>query len=264
MSTLANADQARMRGMLDTLQQQDPDITNIVNYSKFVVAYLLQQDGPNPGWRKANIEGPVYLVRRNTLPRYKLMVKNQFNTSDLADSLHPDWELDCQKNYVFYKIEDSTERIRGLWFHDDAERQKIEASLEQTLEAIRSGQEDRQPENQSRIVGAGAHLQAQGKARQGQLDGPAVSPPMNNDNHMDHKGAPYPGIAVEQAQTLVAAGPLQQDALYSQFGLRHNTEQDGSQDSVTVTPASLRSALHALADDDQFIRMVMQKLSQSQ
>merc|ERR1719188_2621008 len=86
----AGTDQARLKGMLESLQQQDPDISNIVVYSKFVVAYLLQQDGPNPGWRKANIEGPVYLVRRRALPRYQLLVKNQFSNNDLLDDLHPD------------------------------------------------------------------------------------------------------------------------------------------------------------------------------
>merc|ERR1719386_296657 len=125
--------------MLEELQKQDFDIEHIVAYSKFVVVYLLQQDGPNPGWQKANIEGPVYLVRRQTAPRYQLLVKNQFSTNDLIDSLHPDWELDCQKNYVFYKVEDPSKRIRGLWFHDDAERQKIEQILQKTLEEIRSG-----------------------------------------------------------------------------------------------------------------------------
>merc|ERR1719162_2794882 len=118
---MANLELARYKGMLESLQQQDGDIDHIVVYSKFVVAYLLQQDGPNPGWRKANIEGPVYLVRRRQLPRYQLLVKNQFSTNDLLDPVHPDWELDCQKNYVFYKVQDGSKSIRGLWFHEDSE-----------------------------------------------------------------------------------------------------------------------------------------------
>jgi hypothetical protein len=125
------------RGLLETLQQHDYDIEAVIVHSKFVVAYVLQQDGPNPGWRKANIEGPVYLVRRRTSPKYQLFVKNEFSTNDRLDDLHPDWELDCQKNYVFYRIEDTSKPIRGLWFHDDAERQKLEAALEKTLDELR-------------------------------------------------------------------------------------------------------------------------------
>lgn len=132
----ANVD-SRFKWMLDSLQQMDPTIENIVVYSKFVVGYLLQQNGPNPGWRKANIEGPVYLLRRRQAPKYQLLIKNQCRAHDLLDNLHPDWELDCQKHYVFYKVEDCEQKIRGLWFHDDAERQRIETALENTLEEVR-------------------------------------------------------------------------------------------------------------------------------
>merc|ERR1719445_1380867 len=144
----AGTDQARLKGMLESLQQHDPDIDSIVVYSKFVVAYMLQQDGPNPGWRKANVEGPVYLVRRCQLPEYQMLVKNQFSTNDLLDDLHPDWELDCQKNYVFYKVEDPAKQIRGLWFHDDGERQRIEGILEKTLAEIRNAPPEPQVEPQ--------------------------------------------------------------------------------------------------------------------
>mmetsp|Transcript_49979 Transcript_49979/g.79081 ORF Transcript_49979/g.79081 Transcript_49979/m.79081 type:complete len:203 (-) Transcript_49979:69-677(-) len=124
-------------GLLEALQGRDPQITSIIAYSKFVVAYLLQQDGPSPGWRKANIEGPVYLVAKRDESR-QLLVQNQFSTNDLAETLHPEWELDCQKNYIFFKVEDPSKRIRGLWFHDDQERQKMESILEQTLTDIRN------------------------------------------------------------------------------------------------------------------------------
>lgn len=142
MAGSGGVENARYKVMLQSLQQHDPEIDHVVAYSKFVVVYLLHQDGPNPGWRKANIEGPVYLVRRRAVVgagRFQLLVKSQFSTNDLLDDVHPDWELDCQKNYVFYKIEDTSQRIRGLWFHDDSERTKIEASLEKVLEEIRRG-----------------------------------------------------------------------------------------------------------------------------
>mmetsp|Transcript_78504 Transcript_78504/g.208383 ORF Transcript_78504/g.208383 Transcript_78504/m.208383 type:complete len:202 (-) Transcript_78504:99-704(-) len=130
---------ADMSAHVKLLQQQDPDVEHIVVWSQFVVAYHLQQEPPNPGWRKANIEGPVFLVRRCSTPRYQLLVKNQMNNNnDLVDNLHPDWELDCQTNYVFYKVEDTTKKIRGLWFHQDSERQKVEAALEKVLTELRS------------------------------------------------------------------------------------------------------------------------------
>lgn len=222
---MGGIEQARFRGMLDTLQTHDPEIDNIVVYSKFVVAYLLQQDGPNPGWRKANIEGPVYLVRRRSSPRYQLLVKNQFSTNDLLDNLHPDWELDCQKNYVFYKVEDPTKRIRGLWFHDDMERQKLESALEKTLEEIRS-----QPSSEPQMEPQPLKAQA-----------PQV-PDMGNSS---------------------ADNNSLMESLYPQYGLTKPGD-NAPQERVTITMASLRAALHALVDDDAFLGMIMQKLKNSQ
>jgi len=208
---LADATQQDQFGnMVESLQQQDPEIDHIVVYSKFVVHYLLQQDGPNPGWRKANVEGPVYVVRRRSAPKYQLLVKNQFNTNDLVDNLHPDWELDCQTNYVFYKVDDPSKRIRGLWFHDDAERRKVETTLRQTLEELHN-----QP-------------------------GEPQAPPMTNP-----------------AQKASAAPP--DSAPPGMPPIDNNV----SSESVTITMASLRAALHALADDDQFLRTVMQKIKHS-
>lgn len=221
----SNLEQARYKGMLDSLQLQDPDITQIIVYSKFVVAYELQQDGPNPGWRKANIEGPVYIVRRRTAPRCKLLVKNQLHMNDLVDALHPDWELDCQKNYVFYKVEDPTKRIRGLWFHDDTERQKIEGTLEKTLEELRTT-----PSAEPQTEPMPAPAPAEPKA-------PA---------------AKEPEPAPQAARTVEPNYGMPYD---------HNAAQN---ETVTISMASLRTALHALADDQTFLKAVMEKLKSGQ
>jgi hypothetical protein len=210
--------EARQQEMLNTVRQIDSKITKIVEYSKFVVAYLLVQEGQNQGWQKANIEGPVYIVQRqpdNRSPsQYKLIVMNQQKPGqDLEDSLHPDWELDIQKNYVFYKIEDQSQQIRGLWFHDDAERTKIETVLEKTLGEIRS------PGNQ-----APAEPQTEPQPRK--------APPQHNSLQNSNQA--------------------------------YQREQGGASDQpVVVTKESLRTALHALADDDTFLRAVMQKLRQA-
>mmetsp|Transcript_74907 Transcript_74907/g.167822 ORF Transcript_74907/g.167822 Transcript_74907/m.167822 type:complete len:210 (-) Transcript_74907:138-767(-) len=205
--------------MLAQLQEQDPDALQITAHSRFVVAYELQQDCPNPGWRKANIEGPVYIVLRRTAPRFQLMVKNHLHMTNLVDGLHPDWELDCQKNYIFYKVPDLSKRIRGLWFPDDSERQKMEASIEATLQEIRVAPDEPQIEPVPVLV----PVPPQPKA--------AVPEPVPQPAAaaMPHRGAPV----AQQAQ-----------------------------DSVAVTANSMRGAIHSLADDDAFLKAVMQKLKE--
>jgi hypothetical protein len=214
-------DQNHFKAVLDALRQTDPDVESIVVYSAFVVAYLLQQDGANSGWRKANVNGPVYIIRRRVAPRYQLLVKNkdtaglQYGASDISDFLHPDWGLDCQKNYVFYKVEDPAKRIRGLWFNDDREREKVEEQLNRILEELRS-----QP--LAPIPSAPA-------------PGPASAPAAAMDNH----------FAMAQQRTVKPQGAP-------------------AQDRVVLNISSLRAAWHALADDEDFMRSIMQKLRDAQ
>lgn len=260
MANHAATEQKQQKAVLQNLQQTDPDINNVIVYSKFVVTYFLHQDGANQGWRKSNIEGPVYLVGRRTAPRYQLLVKNQFSTNDLLDSLHPEWEMDCQKNYVFYKVEDPSKCIRGLWFHDDQERQKIEAAVEQTLAEMRSRPQDQHA------------MEAPHEAAP-----PPGAPP------------PPPGVrnpAPPAATATSAAGAadfLAEEFTYASFEApqppRGGPPPAGPAPTapVTVPPvapggvqgpglqitrSSVRAALHALAEDGPFLDIIMAKLRQ--
>ena len=68
-----------------------------------------------------------------------------------TEKVHPDWELDCQKNYVFYQVMDTSKRIHGLWFHDDAERLRLEGILEKTMEEIRKNGSEPRSEPQPQV-----------------------------------------------------------------------------------------------------------------
>lgn len=286
MAGNGDVESARYKVMLQSLQQQDPEIDHVVAYSKFVVVYLLHQDGPNPGWRKAHIEGPVYLVRRRLgagRGRYQLLVKNQFSTKDLLDDVHPGWELDCQQNYVFCKIDDASQRIRGLWFHDDSERGKIEASLETVLEEIRRAPPDGLGLAGASSAGAAPGLGLQGMAR---AQGPVGAPgsqlqllggfpqgaqgrhPMPTDGSADALYAqfglvrPHGGEQFGPQGGALQGGALQQAWPQGGWGAAPAANQGPAQGTVMVTEASLRSALRSLADNDFFIQAISQKLQE--
>ena len=67
-----------------------------------------------------------------------------------TENVHPDWKLDCLKDYVFYKVMDTLKRFHGLWFHDNVKRVRFEGILERILEEIRrKGNEPRnEPQQQ--------------------------------------------------------------------------------------------------------------------
>merc|ERR1719491_330804 len=199
--------------MVESLQMQDPQISSLVAYCKFGVVYYLVPEGNGPSWQKADIEGPVYVVRRRSAPWYQLIVKNQFSTTDLMDYVNPSWELDCQNNYFFYKVEDLTKPIRGLWFHDDNERTKLEDIVGKILEDLR-----RNPN-------------AEPQPEAGEATRPSAQTNM----------APQPKAA-KAPHAQASRGPA----------------------GVTVTLASLRATMHQLADDPNFLSMILQKLAEMQ
>lgn len=210
-----SVEQARQRGMVESLQMQDPQISSLVAYCKFGVVYYLVLEGSGPSWQKADIEGPVYVVRRRSAPWYQLIVKNQFSTTDLMDYVSPSWELDCQKNYFFYKVEDLGKPIRGLWFHDDSERLKLEDIVGKILEDLR-----RNPN-------------AEPPPEAGEATRPTTQSNM-----------------VPQAKAAQAT--------------RAQAPRGPASVSVNVTLESLRATFHQLADDPNFLSMLMQKLKEMQ
>merc|ERR1719440_2650873 len=136
------------------MMQADNQLFALKSYVNFVVVYLLQNDGDAPGWRKAGIEGTLFIAERKSEPKWQLIIKNNSGTNDLVDNFHMDWELDIKTNYVFYRVEDTSKRIRGIWFHDDSERQKFGEEVTDLVNSLRP--EDYNKSAEAEVAGASA------------------------------------------------------------------------------------------------------------
>lgn len=138
LSLLCRGDaDGRMRRLnVAALQVKDPLIEHVLAYCEYTVAYFLNDSGPSRYWEKADIQGPVYLVRRRGIPRYQLLVSDINGSGEILDTLHTEWDLDPQVNYLFYKTQHPSDHIRGLWFHNDLHRQEFTDAIESAKEAI--------------------------------------------------------------------------------------------------------------------------------
>lgn len=166
--------------MLDGLQAIDPEIDTKIAYSKHVVSYVLSQEGGTASWKKADIQGTGYLVRRKTEPKYRLFVKSELSSGDLLDTPHPLWELDCKPNYIFYKTEDPSKPIKGLWFNDDSERMKFEEMIQGFIDEMRSAAGmDAAPTSQpvEQAKKAAEHDEVKAQLNTMGLSGPTKGPP---------------------------------------------------------------------------------------
>jgi hypothetical protein len=117
-------------------RSKDPAIDTIIVALPHGVAYYLVQHGQETRWRKRLVHGPVFLVERDCTPRYKLLIENRHGKGEYfhVDALHQEWELDSHPNFLCYTVE--SHDIHGIWFQEDADKEKLQTHLEESLRVV--------------------------------------------------------------------------------------------------------------------------------
>lgn len=80
--------------------------------------YVLES-GASIHWRKLGIEGFFYILKRDSLPRYRILLRNQTDSGegDFIQSIDDNIRFEVKEGTFFYQIGDHG-NVRGLWFHD--------------------------------------------------------------------------------------------------------------------------------------------------
>jgi len=209
--------------MLNNLQKLDPDVQQVATYAKFVVVHF--KDDATGKWHQPGIEGPLYLVRRVSQPYVCLIVRNKLEGGgDIIDGVDADWEIDSKVQHIVYKSGDPSKNVRCLWFPEDAERMKVQATFEVAVNNVKEG-----------------------KA------GPLVVMHTGKKKKKDMKD----GEKDERDEDETAGD------LFKQFGIKDMTSGDGEKAPVMLTRKNLSDAFLACASDDAFLNMIMGKLNES-
>lgn len=67
-------------------------------------------------WKRKEIEGALFFVRRSVTPEYAFVVLNKLNTMNLVQKITKDLETNVQQPYLMYK--NSENEIYCVWFYD--------------------------------------------------------------------------------------------------------------------------------------------------
>ncbi|MEW5301259.1 MAG: hypothetical protein WDW38_009470 [Sanguina aurantia] len=85
-------------------------------------------------WVKRDIEGPIFLVKRNTHPRFQLVVLNKTQAGIFTEDIHAGLDFEVNPPYLMYTH--GEHEITGMWFYSAADLttmagvlQRIQASL---------------------------------------------------------------------------------------------------------------------------------------
>lgn len=102
---------------LTVLQRFDPCIQDILLTAAHVALYEFSM-GQNQ-WSRKDVQGSLFVVKRNKDPWHQFIVMNQRNTENLVENLSGNFEFDVQVPYLLYKNVD--QEVNGIWFYNTPE-----------------------------------------------------------------------------------------------------------------------------------------------
>ncbi|KAI3738531.1 hypothetical protein L2E82_28566 [Cichorium intybus] len=106
---------------LTVLQRMDPYIEEILITAAHVTFYEFNVDLNQ--WSRKDVEGSLFVVKRNTQPRFQFIVMNRRNTENLVEDLLGDFEYELQVPYLLYR--NAAQEVNGIWFYNPRECEDV-------------------------------------------------------------------------------------------------------------------------------------------
>lgn len=124
------ADQTELRMNLAAIQRSDPYAKDIINSSAHVAFYTFNTSENE--WEKTDIEGALFIYSRTAEPFHSIFINNRLNTNSLVEPINGQIELQSQPPFLLYRNERA--RIRGFWFYNNAECNRIREVISKLVE----------------------------------------------------------------------------------------------------------------------------------
>ncbi|KAH0996757.1 hypothetical protein GBA52_020621 [Prunus armeniaca] len=106
---------------LTVLQRIDPFIDEILITATHVTFYEFNTDLSE--WSRKDVEGSLFVVKRNAQPRFQFIVMNRRSTENLVEDLLGDFEFEVQVPYLLYR--NAAREVNGIWFYNASECEDV-------------------------------------------------------------------------------------------------------------------------------------------
>ncbi|KAL5081940.1 hypothetical protein RYX36_010361 [Vicia faba] len=116
---------------LTVLQRIDPFVEEILITAAHVTFYEFNIDLSQ--WSRKDVEGSLFVVKRNMQPRFQFIVMNRRNTENLVENLLGDFEYEVQVPYLLYR--NAAQEVNGIWFYNARECEEIANLFSRILNA---------------------------------------------------------------------------------------------------------------------------------
>ncbi|KAM0872082.1 hypothetical protein ACQ4PT_038959 [Festuca glaucescens] len=116
---------------LTVLQRLDPAVEDILITAGHVTLYDFNIDKNQ--WSRKDVEGSLFVVKRNSQPRFQFIVMNRRNTDNLVEDLLSDFEYELQPPYLLYR--NATQEVNGIWFYNQHDCEAVASLFGRILNA---------------------------------------------------------------------------------------------------------------------------------
>ncbi|CAI5734262.1 unnamed protein product [Peronospora destructor] len=185
---MAHVDRAQSNAMnLQVLKRQDADVIEIVDTASHVVMYEFDQDAKS--WKRKDVEGCLFVVKRSSSPRLQICVNNRLSTANMTLALDGRLRVDNVDSFLILRSPDLTYSsgfaIYGVWFFPEEDRAKILQLLQSLIQTLKAPQSVAIMNSmQQQPVKTQLPLQMQAKSKQLQ-----TAQPMQQQNQQQERSA---------------------------------------------------------------------------
>jgi mRNA-decapping enzyme 1B len=116
---------------LTVLQRLDPAVEDILITAAHVTLYDFNIDLNQ--WSRKDVEGSLFVVKRNAQPRFQFIVMNRRNTDNLVEDLLSDFEYELQPPYLLYR--NAAQEVNGIWFYNQHDCEAVASLFGRILNA---------------------------------------------------------------------------------------------------------------------------------
>jgi mRNA-decapping enzyme 1B len=267
------AENAKDLATLKVLQKTDPSVVEILGSASHVTLYGFDLD--QQAWSRKNVEGSLFVVRRNTAPTFQFVVLNRLSTENTVEDLLGAFEFELSPPYLLYR---SSTEVNGIWFYKQEECDAMSALFDKITGAFGA---DAPAANGASTE---AMLAAMGLGTQQQTaPPPPVAAPVAAaapDPREDSVAAFFAAASAGGAGNAAAAAPVPVAVPAPQERKAKKKEKPApapapapAQRDVSaaepvsgggaVTRDSVRAAMYKLVSNDGFIDMMVRELKQT-
>ncbi|KAI3831530.1 hypothetical protein MKW92_046089 [Papaver armeniacum] len=105
--------------LLPNLDQQSTKLLNLTILITAAHVTFYKFNDELSQWSRKDVEGSLFVVKRNAQPRFQLIVMNRRSTENLVEDLLGEFEYEVQVPYLLYR--NSAQEVNGIWFYNSRE-----------------------------------------------------------------------------------------------------------------------------------------------